>query len=189
MPDDPKPNDDPKSDDPPAKDDPPGNTDPKPDPDRDALGEPGKKALDAERKARRDAEQRAKDLEAKVKEFEDRDKTEQQKLAEELEAAKATGSQANDQLLRLEVALDKAPEGMPVSEVRKFAKRLTGASREDLEADAEELFELFATDDGGSGGTAPRGKPTPRLRGGGKPNEEPEETDPLKLAARLPRHY
>jgi hypothetical protein len=40
------------------------------------LGDAGKKALDAERREKRAAEKRAADLEARLKEFEDRDKTE-----------------------------------------------------------------------------------------------------------------
>ncbi len=43
---------------------------------------------------------------------------------------------------------------------------------------------------GGSGGRQQQQlqrKPTENLSGGGKPNEEPEETDPAKLADAIPR--
>jgi hypothetical protein len=129
-------------------------TDPDPEPQNDpaasdpeGLGDAGKRALDAERKARRDAEARLKELEpvaAKAKELEDAQKTEQQKLAEALEAAKAEGSTSKTRLQRLEVALDAAPEGMPVAKIRKLAQRLTGTTPEELEADAKELFAEFS---------------------------------------------
>jgi crotonobetainyl-CoA:carnitine CoA-transferase CaiB-like acyl-CoA transferase len=49
----------------------------------DVLGENGKKALEAERKARAAAEKLAADREAKLREYEDRDKSEEQKRQEE----------------------------------------------------------------------------------------------------------
>ncbi len=70
------------------------------------------------------------------------------------------------------------------------AKRLAGATREELEADAEEILEAFpvstSTDDS-SKGRPPSRQPKPELRGGGDPTEEPVETDPAKLAANVPR--
>ena len=50
----------------------------------DNLGDAGKRALEAERKARRDAEKQNTDLARQLKEFEDRDKSETDKLREEL---------------------------------------------------------------------------------------------------------
>lgn len=47
------------------------------------LGEGGKKALEAERKARAAAEKLAAEREAKLREYEDRDKSEEQKRQEE----------------------------------------------------------------------------------------------------------
>lgn len=102
----------------------------------------------------RSLRERLKELEplaAKAKELEESQKTEQQKLAEQLEAAKAEGATSTSQLLRLDVALDKAPAGTDPAEIRKLAKRLTGSSREELESDAEELFAMFAGRKGGSG--------------------------------------
>lgn len=49
------------------------------------LGEGGKKALEAERKARAAAEKLAAEREAKLREYEDRDKTEEQRRQEEKE--------------------------------------------------------------------------------------------------------
>lgn len=55
--------------------------------DEDKLGDGGKRALQEERKARRDAEKNLTALQARLQEFEDRDKTELQKAIERAEAA------------------------------------------------------------------------------------------------------
>lgn len=166
----------------PPKADPP--PDPKPAPKSDGpgypegLGDAGKRALDAERQARKDLEAKVKDLEplaAKAKELEDASKTEQQKLAEQLEAAKAEGTQSSASLLRLEVALEKAPEGTPVKRVRTLAKRLSGSTREELEADADELFAEFS-----SGPVVPTSRN--QGRGGGATTE-----DVSKVVDAIPR--
>lgn len=57
--------------------------------DPDTLGEGGKKALDAEREARKTAEKAARELAAKVKQYEDRDKTEAEKVAERIASLEA----------------------------------------------------------------------------------------------------
>lgn len=73
------------------QDGPPPDSPPDPEPakDSDALGDAGKKALDAERKEKRAAEKRAADLEARLKEFEDRDKSEAEKAADRIAKAEA----------------------------------------------------------------------------------------------------
>jgi len=100
------------------------------------LGDAGKKALDAERREKRAAEKRAADLEARLKEFEDRDKTESTRAIERAEAAEKAAAAAEARALRLEVASEK---GLTPAQ----AKRLVGESREELEADANELLETF----------------------------------------------
>lgn len=107
------------------------------------LGDAGKKALDAERREKRAAEKRAADLEARLKEFEDRDKTESTRAIERAEAAEKAAAAAEARALRLEVASEK---GLTPAQ----AKRLVGETREELEADASELLETFkpaASDD------------------------------------------
>lgn len=171
--------DDPK--DSPAKDEPTDDPKPKDDPKDDPtdLGEAGKKALEAERKARRAAEKSAKDSEARLKEIEDKDKSEVDKLREELDAAKKEATDAKLHRLRLEVASEK---GLTPAQ----AKRLVGATAEELEADADEFLESIRPgDDKGK----PPGKPQERLRGGGDPTEDPVETDPAKLAAMVPQDF
>ena len=100
------------------------------------LGDAGKKALDAERREKRAAEKRAADLEARLKEFEDRDKTESTRAIERAEAAEKAAAAAESRALRLEVAAEK---GLTPAQ----AKRLVGESREELESDADELLETF----------------------------------------------
>lgn len=122
-------------------------------------------------------------LAAQVKKHEDASKSDREKLDERLQDAEGRASYAD----KLDVALDKAPEGMSAAQIRKLAKRLAGGTREELEADAEELFADFKPD---SNGQAPsRGRPKEKLRTGAAPSSEPEETDPIKLAAKVPRMY
>lgn len=107
------------------------------------LREPGKKALDEERRARRDLEQRLKELEplaAKAREQEEASKTETQKERERAEAAEKVASTATSEALRLRVALAKAPEGATREQILSAAKRLVGSNEEELSADADDLF-------------------------------------------------
>jgi cell division septum initiation protein DivIVA len=100
------------------------------------LGDAGKKALDAERREKRAAEKRAAELEARLKEFEDRDKSESTRAIERAEAAEKAAAAAEARALRLEIAAEK---GLTPAQ----AKRLVGETREELEADADELLETF----------------------------------------------
>lgn len=123
--------------------------------DEGALGEGGQKALAKEREARKAAEQAYKDsqksiadLTAKVKELEDRDKSEAQKAADriaELEKAladKDTALEAKErEATRAAVAADK---GVPL-------KLVTGSTREEMEAAADDALKW-------------RGDKTPNLR-------------------------
>lgn len=119
---------------------------PEPQGDPAKLGDAGQKALAEERKARREAEAKLKELQplaAKAQELEEAQKTEAEKLAEKLRTAETNATTTESKLLRLEVALDKAPAGMEPAKVRSLAGRLQGKTREELEADAVELFKDF----------------------------------------------
>lgn len=109
------------------------------------LGEAGKKALVKEREAAKAAEKRASDAEARIKEFEDRDKSEAQKLEERANAAEARAARLESDSLRRDVADEK---GLTPAQ----AKRLVGATRDELEADADEILEAFPV----AATTAPR---------------------------------
>lgn len=147
---------------------------PSPPGDESQLGDAGKRALEAERAARRDAEARLKDLEplaAKAKELEDAAKSNEQRLSEELAEAKASSVSSATGLLQLEVALDHAPVGMDPARVRKLAGRLRGATREELEADASELFTEVGSVPAGDGGVSGRQTPVENLRPGALPTQ------------------
>lgn len=142
-----------------------------PDPDAGA-----KKALEAERKARREAEKAKTALEKRLQEIEDRDKTESEKVADALKASEARAEKAEADLLRLTVASDK---GLTPAQ----AKRLVGATKEELEADADEILEHFPA----QGVTPPPDRrPSPDLRGGGDPTA-PEEPDIRAVVEAIPR--
>lgn len=79
-------------------------------------------------------------------------------------------------VLQLEVGYEL---GLPLA----IAKRLQGATREEMLADAEALVDLVAP-----AKRPPTNRPTETLRGGGQPEREPEETDTRKIGARMFEH-
>jgi hypothetical protein len=107
----------------------------------DTLGDAGKKALEAERRNARAAAKERDALAAKLKEFEDRDKSELDKVTERAEAAEKRAAELQGFVDRLEVASEA---GLTPAQ----AKRLVGSTREELESDAKELLATFkpATD-------------------------------------------
>ena len=88
------------------------------------------------------ANKEAETLRLKLKEYEDRDKTELERLTERAEAAERAVAETEVRALRLEVAAEK---GLTPAQ----AKRLVGSTREELTADADELLATFkpAADD------------------------------------------
>lgn len=118
-------------------------------------------------------------LAAKVKAHEDATKTEQEKAAEATQTAQNEAAAATREAARLRIALKKG-----LTETQ--AKRLVGDTEEELEKDADDLLESFKEDDDGNG-DASRRTPRPRLRTGAAPSSEPDETDPEKLAEKIPR--
>lgn len=121
----------------------------------------------------------------KLAELEKANQSAEERLSGERDTFKSRAEKAEAALKRREIAEARAPEHATSAQIKAVAKRLAGESDDDLEADADELFALLAP--------APEAKPkTPsrpreRLRGGGDPDDEPEETDPRKLAALVPR--
>jgi hypothetical protein len=148
----------------------------------ETLGEAGLKALVEERKARREAEAKVRSLEplaARAKEIDEANKSEAQKLADELEAAKASSTQAASDHLRLQIALEKAPAGMEPARIAKLAGRLQGADRDALEADAEELFAEL----GGAVATTAQRKAAAGLKPGLAPDATGSPTLDEQIAA------
>lgn len=89
-------------------------------------------ALGSERSARKAGEKRTRELEARLREFEDRDKSESEKLAQRVSESERRAVEAEAHLLRLEVAAERK---MPASAV----SLLHGTTREDIEAAADAL--------------------------------------------------
>lgn len=139
---------------------------------------------------------RAKGLEEQIAAASNKDKSEAEKLEQRLVAAERKAHEADDRAMRAEVARDK---GLTSGQ----ANRLKGATIEEMSADADDLLEAFKPaakadvkdgDDPKAGegkDPAPKAPPTKRpttnLAGGGDPTADPEETDPRKLAALIPR--
>ena len=171
-------------------------------PDTSGTGQPEPKeddlaglreALAKERTERRRFEAEAKKnagAAQRLAEAEDADKSELQRERDKAATAEARAKVAERRADRLDVA---AAKGLSPS----LAARLVGETREELEADADELLKVVkpAEDTGtASNGTAaasgtPDGRARPReaLRSGSAPGVEPEDNDPSKLAAMIPR--
>lgn len=109
-------------------------------------------ALQAERDNARAQKERADELAAKVKQFEDASKSEQEKLVEQATGEKARADAAEAQLLRYEVASGK---GLPPH----LTKFLTGSTKKELEDAADEL--LKAVKPGRPAGDIDAGKGEP----------------------------
>lgn len=141
-------------------------------------------ALAALAQARKDAakyRRQVRDLEPlahKAKELEDAGKSEIQKAAEKATAAEQRAQAAELNALRLEVAFDK---GLTPAQ----ARRLLGATRDELEKDADDLLSSFAP----AGKTPPTKRPRENLKSGNgsDPDEGLDVLDPEKLAALVPR--
>ena len=141
--------------------DPKPDDDPKPDSELDKM----KAAL---RKANKEAEENRR----KLKELEDRDKSESEKLAGRVAEAERRALDAEAKALRFEVAIEKGVK----------ARWLSGTTREELEAAAAEYL---ADHPPATNGPAPT-KPVEDLRGGGEPAEGPEP-DIRKIVESIPR--
>lgn len=113
----------------------PNPTDQNPEGDK-PLGENGEKALRAERSRATAAEKRAADLEARVKAFEDANKTAEQKQADALAAAVNERDAATVRALRYEVCDE---QDLPL----KAARFLTGSTKAEIEEAAKAFKELY----------------------------------------------
>ena len=112
----------------------------------------------------------------KLAQREEADKSELQRATEAMAREKQRADEAELRALRAEIASEK---GLGPT----LARRLLGATREEIEADADALLEAVK----GAGGTPPpAGRPRETLRSGTTGSEH-EEHDPRKLAAMVPR--
>lgn len=104
----------------------------------DQLGEGGKRAIQAERDARRKAEDAAKALQAKLDEFERANMSELEKAQEAARDAQAELEALRIESLRKQVALEK---GLPAT----LLDRLRGETEADIAADADALMALVGS--------------------------------------------
>lgn len=158
--------------------------------DPSALRDPGKKALDAMKRERNEARKELAAVRAKLKDIEDKDKTETQRLQEARDELNTRASSAEEKLRAFQVAMERAPAHATLAQVKAVAKRVRGETDEDLEDDADELFGLLAPapPEKSERKTPVAGRPRERMtRGGADPDDEPEENDPRKLAALIRR--
>lgn len=86
--------------------------------------------------ALRKANKEAETLRLKLKDLEDKDKTETQRLTDRLAEAEKAAAEHETSALRLSVAFEK---GLTPAQ----AKRLVGSTRDELEADADEVLKDF----------------------------------------------
>lgn len=143
--------------------------DPPADPKPDDLGDAGKKALAAERDARKAAEKELAKYRKAEQDKADADKSEAEKRA----AAEQRAADAELRATRLEVAHAK---GLTPTQ----AKRLVGTTKEELEADADEILRDFPTAPARPG--TPKPDPSQGPRGDAK-------TRPTSLGAAVTQHY
>lgn len=165
--DDPDPTPDPAPADPgsdPAKDDPP---------EVDHAAE-HKKWKSLARKHEQQAKANA-DAAKRLKDMEDKDKTEAQKAADRAAAAEKRAQDAEQKALRLEIASEK---GVPAS-------LLSGSTKEEMEESADALLEFRGKSDDGD--TSKNGRPKEKLKPGASPggSDSPTVEDLLKEVPRL----
>ncbi|MFF4600563.1 hypothetical protein [Amycolatopsis sp. NPDC001319] len=126
------------------------------------LGDAGKRALAEERKARKAAEKEKSDLAARLKEFEDRDKSELDKATEAWKSAEAERDAAKAEALRFRVAaefgISTAPDDEGVSDADLF---LTGQDEETMRRQAQR----FSARQTPAGPSVPKPDPSQGARG------------------------
>ena len=99
----------------------------------EGLGEGGKKALSAEREARKAAEKTAAELKAKLDEIEQANLSDLEKAQQAAKAATDRLAEIEATSLRQKVAIEK---GVPA----KWVDRLRGSTEEELSADADQIL-------------------------------------------------
>jgi gamma-glutamyl:cysteine ligase YbdK (ATP-grasp superfamily) len=117
----------------------------------------------------------------RLADLEDANKSETQKLADKAAVAEKRAAEAEVKAARYEVASRLGIHS-------NHLKYLSGSTAEEIEEAAkairDDFPETYAEPDTDSGKPT---RPRERLRSGAVPDEEPDETNPRKLAAALPR--
>jgi hypothetical protein len=115
------------------------------------------------------------DLAAKAKDAEDAKKDDLTKAQEANAELQSKLDAALGRVDRLEIAIEKK---LTV----KQANRLSGTSRDELEADADDFLADLGGDKADDKKTPPSRQPRESLRGGGDPTEDTDPIDPKKIA-------
>lgn len=133
-------------------------------------------------------EKESKALADRLRELEDKDKSEVERLTEQVASLTNERDSALSRADRIEVAVSKSLDEDKAKRITSAAKRLTGTTREELEADADEFLTAFALPNEPPRPT-PSGKPQEQLKPGNNDPDAPvEETDVRKLGARMFQH-
>lgn len=127
--------------------------------DPDQLGDAGKRALAAERKRADDAEKARKALQDQIDQIEAAKLSDLEKAQKAATDAATTAAQAQQETLRLRVAMAK---GIPAS----LVDRLRGTTEDEITADADELLK-FVNTSAATAGQQPAG-PRPDLAQGAR---------------------
>lgn len=122
---------------------------------------------------------------AKLDEQEAASKSELEKATERLAEAEKRAAEAQARADRLEVVVNKALDEEQARRVTTAAKRLVGSSRDELEADADDLLASFGAPPDPDK-PKPPSRPVEDLKGGGDPSAAPEP-DIRKVVADIPR--
>jgi len=130
------------------------------------------------------------ELKAKAQKLDEQEAANQSELEKanaKLAEAEKRANEAQARADRLEVVVSKALDEEQAKRVTTAAKRLVGSSREELEADADDLLSSFAKPgDGEPPKPTPPGKPSEDLKGGGDPSAAPSP-DIRKIVEDIPR--
>lgn len=154
----------------------PETGEPDPAPDKPAAAERSDDDVEKLKAALKKANKEAEQHRLKLKELEDRDKSDTEKLSEANRTLEERARKAEIDACRMRVGLRK---GLTEAQVR----RLIGDTEEELEADAADLLDSFKTAEP----AAPAGaRPKERLRPGAVPDAEPD-MDPAAIVAAIPR--
>ena len=115
----------------------PPEKEPEPRSDSDGLGDAGRKAIAAERRAAREEKRRADEAEAQLEELRRQQMTEQERAVAERDDARKQLEEANARLAAFEQERTRnevaAAKGLSLAQ----ARRLSGTTREEFEADAD----------------------------------------------------
>lgn len=115
----------------------PPEKEPEPRSDSDGLGDAGRKAIAAERKAAREEKRRADEAQAQLDELRRQQMTEQERAVAERDDARKQLEEANARLAAFEQERTRnevaAAKGLSLAQ----ARRLSGTTREEFEADAD----------------------------------------------------